>query len=130
VPVICAGFRKSHYRETGSSGALMGCKSSVRRPSPGLRCPPQVARARSRRRRQAVHTRGAHEATHHEARLAAVVSVLRGVMLAYRGAMGEMGWEVSRQPDARRIGWRTWSVETDERLLDVLMGKNVTEEGR
>jgi hypothetical protein len=27
-------------------------------------------------------------------------------------------------------GWRTWSVETDERLLDVLMGKNVTEEGR
>jgi hypothetical protein len=27
-------------------------------------------------------------------------------------------------------GWRTWSVETDERLLDVLMGKNMTEEGR
>jgi hypothetical protein len=26
-------------------------------------------------------------------------------------------------------GWRTLSVETDERLLDVLMGKNVTEEG-
>jgi hypothetical protein len=27
-------------------------------------------------------------------------------------------------------GWRTCSVETDERLLDVLMGKTVTEEGQ
>jgi hypothetical protein len=27
-------------------------------------------------------------------------------------------------------GCRTCSVETDERLLDMLMGKNMTEEGR
>ena len=44
--------------------------------------------------------------------------------------MGEMCWEVSLQPAARRTCWRTLSVETDEPLLDVLMGKNMTEEGR
>jgi hypothetical protein len=44
--------------------------------------------------------------------------------------MGDMCWEVSRQPDARRTGPRTCSVENDEQLLDVLMGKNVIEEGR
>jgi hypothetical protein len=27
-------------------------------------------------------------------------------------------------------GWRTCFVETDERLLDVLMGKTVTQEGQ
>jgi hypothetical protein len=46
--------------------------------------------------------------------LAAGVSVLRGVMLAYGGAMGEMCWEVSLQPDVRRI-WMENPVRRDRR---------------